>query len=119
MVFATLYEENTYRKREKALKRYFQRAYKYLIFKVLPTLKEKNKIDGYYELELPSSELFKIVYGRLYLRFYVKDDNAYFEDIFPSELLVSCYEKDLPIYKGVPYETTKDFKKIKIAERLL
>ena len=119
MMFKTIYDENTYRKRERALKRYFKRAHKYLIMKVIPTLNNGNKIDGYYELELPSSKLFQKVYGKMYLRFFVENDVAYFEDILPNDYLMTCYEKDLPVYKGVPYETSKDLKKLKIAERLI
>ncbi len=119
MIFETLFDENEYRKKEKALKRYFKRIYKYLKFQVIPTLSKENKIEGYYELELPTSELFQKVYGKMYLKFYVKNDNAFFEDITPSEILLNCYEKNLPIYKGVPYNSIKDYKKIKIMEKLI
>lgn len=119
MLFNSIGDENRYRKKEKALKKYFMRVYKYMIFKVLPTLRKENKKDGYYEVELPVNILFEKVYGKMLLKFYVEDDRAYFEDILPDNILIACYEKELPVYKGVPFETKKDFIKIKIMEILL
>ncbi len=119
MIFNTIYDENLFRKKEKALKRYFKKSHKYLHFKLIPTLNKNNKKDGYYEVALPTSELFEKVYGKMVLKFYVKDDKAYFEDILPDGILTLCYEKSLPIYKGIPYYTTKDLKKIKIMEKLI
>ena len=40
------------------------------------------------------------------------------EDIEPNDILIACYEKDLPIYRGIPYDTKKDLEKIKIMEAL-
>lgn len=112
-------DENLYRKKKKALARYFRRNYKYLSMKVIPTLEKEGKKDGVYEIYLPTEELFEKVYGKIYLHFSVKNDVAIIEDILPNDILISCYEKDLPTYKGIPYETIKDLKKIKIAERLI
>ena len=112
-------DENLYRKKKKALARYFRRNYKYLSMKVIPTLGKEGKKDGIYEIYLPTEELFEKVYGKIYLHFSVKNDVAIIEDILPNDILISCYEKDLPTYKGIPYETIKDLKKIKIAERLI
>ena len=112
-------DENLYRKKKKALARYFRRNYKYLSMKVIPTLGKEGKKDGVYEIYLPTEELFEKVYGKIYLHFSVKNDVAIIEDILPNDILISCYEKDLPTYKGIPYETIKDLKKIKIVERLI
>lgn len=112
-------DENLYRKKKKALARYFRRTYKYLSMKVIPTLGKEGKKDGIYEIYLPTEELFEKVYGKIYLHFSVKNDVAIIEDILPNDILISCYEKDLPTYKGIPYETIKDLKKIKIVERLI
>ena len=119
MVFESIHAENLYRKREKALKMYFRKIYKYLIYQVLPKLSQSHKKDGYYELELPAGELFERVHGKMILRFYVKDDKAYFEDILPDRILTSCYEKNLPVYKGIPFDGEKDYKKLKITEKLI
>lgn len=115
----TYLDENLYRKKKKALARYFRRSYKYLSMKVIPTLGKEGKKDGIYEIYLPTEELFEKVYGKIYLHFSVKNDVAIIEDILPDDILISCYEKDLPTYKGIPYETIKDLKKIKIAERII
>ena len=119
MFFETVYDQNRYRQKTRALHRYFAKTYKYLIFEIIPKLLEENKKDGYYEIDLPVSELFKKVYGRMTFLFHVRDDRAYFEDITPNEILRACYEKELPVYNGMPYNTEKDLNKIKIVERLL
>lgn len=115
----TYLDENLYRKKKKALARYFRKNYKYLSMKVIPKLGKENKKDGIYKIYLPTEKLFERVYGKMYLHFSVKNDVAIIEDILPGEILISCYEKDLPTYKGIPYETEKDLKKIKIMERLV
>ena len=115
----TFLDENDFRKKQKALARYFRKSYKYLIFEVLPTLTKENKKDGLYSLELPSDELFQKVYGKIILKFSVKNDVAILEDIEPREILLSCYSRNLLTYKGVPFDTKKDFKKLKIMEGLI
>lgn len=112
-------DENDFIKKQRALKRYFKRGYKYLLFKVSPTLKERGKKDGVYEVELPSDELFTRVYGKIKLKFSVRNDIAIIEDITPGDFLIKCYERDLPTYKGIPYLTKDDLKKIKIMEMIL
>ena len=116
MGFVTYLDYNLYRKLEKGLSRYFRRAYKYLIFEATTKLKLPNKIDGIYEVELPTDELFEKVYGKMLLKFSVKNDIAIIEDIQPREFLLKCFQRDLPIYKGVPYDTKKDLFKIKMKE---
>mgnify|MGYP003295553690 CR=1 FL=1 len=118
MGFITYLDYNLYRKLEKGLSRYFRRAYKYLIFEAVVKLKQPNKIDGIYEVELPTDELVEKVYGKILLKFSVKNDIAIIEDIQPREILLRCYEKDMPIYKGIPYDTKKDLFKIKAMEGL-
>lgn len=111
--------ENEFRKRKKALSRYFRKNYKYLMYTVFPKLKEEHKVDGKYELELPTNDLFTRIYGPMKLLFSVKNDITYLEDIIPNNLLTLCYERDLPTYKGIPYASKKDFKKLKIMEKLI
>ena len=52
------------------------------------------------------------------LKFSVQNDIAVLEDITPSELLLNCYMKDLPVYKGLPYDTSKDLFKIKLEVKM-
>ena len=115
----TFLDENSFRKKQRALARYFRKSYKYLIFKALPTLTKENKTDGIYSLELPTEKLFKKVYGEIILKFSVQNDVAILEDIEPGEILLACYERDIPTYRGIPYNTVKDLKKLKIMEGLL
>lgn len=119
MTFLTYLDENEYKKKERALRKYFMKNYKYLIFKVYPKLKKENKKDGSYEITLPTNEIFKRVYGDLKLKFSVKDDIATIEDLEPGELLMNCFFRELPVYKGTPYNTKKDLKKIKMVEAIL
>lgn len=119
MNFKTIFDENLYKKKRNALRRYFRKTYKYLIFEVIPKLKEHGKKDGLYELELPTDVLFEKVYGKMILKFYVEKDKAYFEDITPNDILIACHRGNLPLYKGIPYSTKQELDKIKIVERLL
>jgi hypothetical protein len=118
MGYVTILDNNLYKKKQRALAKYFRGAYKYLIFQAVPKLKEPGKIDGLYQVELPVDDLFVKVYGKLILKFSVKKDIAMIEDIEPNDILIACYEKDLPLYKGIPYDSEKDLKKIKIMEAL-
>lgn len=112
-------DQNDFNKKHRVLRRYFMRSYKYITFKLIPTLQKEHKQDGRYEVEIPVEELFKKVYGPMKVLFSVKNDVAILEDIEPSEFLMKCFERNLPIYKGVPYYRKKDLEKIKIAERLI
>ena len=118
MGIITYIDENDFMKKQRALEKYFNKCYKYLLKEAIPKLKERNKIDGIYEVELPSGDLFKRVYGPMMLKFSVYNDTAVLEDITPSEFLINCYMKDLPIYKGIPYDSKKDLFKIKLEVKM-
>ena len=118
MMLITFVDKNDYTHKLKVLSKYFKKSYKYLIFEVIPTLKKQNKKDGVYSLELPIDDIFKKVYGPLVFKFSVKNDVAIIEDIEPSNILIKCYRKELPIYHGIPYATKQDLDKIMIMERL-
>lgn len=113
------YDENLFTKKKRALARYFRKDYKYLMFEVVPKLQCDGKIDGLYEIEFPVEELFKKVYGPMILKFTVRNDVAIIEDIIPNDILIACYMKDLPIYKGIPFENEINLKKIKMMEAIL
>jgi len=119
MAIITYLDENEFRKKEKVLRKYFTKNYKYLLFDFYPSLKKEGKQDGIYEVELPTDELFSKVYGKMKLLFSVRKDVAILEDIVPSYILKACFERDIPCYKGIPYKTEDDLKKIKIMERLI
>lgn len=110
-------DENLYIKKKKGLSRYFRKAYKELIFEIIPKLKECGKKDGAYEIKLITEPLFEKVYGTITLKFSVKNDIAIIEDIEPNDILIECYMKNLPIYKGIPYSTQKDLFKLKLMEK--
>lgn len=115
-MFVSFVDENLYKKKEKALRKYFMKCYKHLIFEVVPKLKKPGKKDGKYIYDLPTEDLFEKVYGKIQLIFSVKNDVAIIEDIVPGKILEACYMRELPIYKGVPYNTKKDLFKIKMME---
>lgn len=111
-------DENLYIKKKKALARYCRKAYKDLIFNVFPKLKESGKKDGIYEVNLRTEPLFEKAYGKITLKFTVSNDVVIIEDIEPNDILIECYMKNLPIYKGIPYSSKKDLFKLKTMEEI-
>ena len=109
-------DDNLYKKKSQALRRYNMKAYKELVFDVLPKLRKDGKADGQYSVELSSDNLFKKVYGPIELLFSVKNDVVVIEDLVPHDILLAGFMKDLPIYKGIPYDTDKDLFKINMME---
>ena len=117
--FISYLDENLFIRRKRALTRYFKKCNKYLIFEVFPKLLQRGKKEGHYSLDLPTSELFERVYGKVVLKFTVKKDVAILETIEPEDILDACYVVDLPVYKGIPYRDKKDLFKIKAMEEIL
>lgn len=105
-------DENEFKKKMRAVKRYSTNAYKYWLFDVIPKLKIEGKKDGKYELQLPVNEIFQKVYGEVKILLSVQNDVVILEDITPSDMLMEMHNKDLPTYKGVPYRNNKDKFKI-------
>lgn len=118
MTYITFVDENLYIKKKKALARYCRKAYKDLILNVFPKLKECGKKDGIYEVNLRTEPLFEKAYGKIMLKFTVRNDVVVIEDIEPNDILIECYMKNLPIYKGIPYSTKKDLFKLKTMEEI-
>ena len=58
MAYVKFLDENLYKKKERALRRYFKKSYMYVVFKLVPTLKKTKKRDGIYEVDLPTDKLF-------------------------------------------------------------
>lgn len=114
----TYLDENEFKKKERALRKYFMGAYKYWIFEAVPKLQRLNKRDGKYELELPVSELFNKVYGIVRILFTVQNDVVILENIEPSEMLLAMHKKDLPTYHGIPYRDKRDKFKIDLMKEI-
>lgn len=110
-------DEALYTKKVKGLKRYFLKSYKALMFEVIPELTRSGKKDGVYSVVIPTDSVFEAVYGKLELYFSVKNDVVIIEDIVPSDILIQCHMKSLPIYKGMPYYRKQDLFKIKVMEK--
>ena len=106
--------EVEFKKIERALKKYCGKSYKYYCYKVLPKLKQEQKIDGSYEIDLMGDKAFNKVYGDLKLLFRVENDVATLEKIIPEDILYAGYVKQLNTYKGVPYRDNKDLLKLKV-----
>lgn len=110
----TYLNENDFRKKERALRKYLMGAYKYWIFDAVPILQRENKKDGKYELELPVDKLFEKVYGKVKILFSVENDIVIIEDIIPNDILIAMFNRELPSYKGIPYRNEKDKFKIEL-----
>lgn len=106
--------ENEFRKKERAVKKYNMLAYKKLIFEYYPSLREgefkgvivskntKEKIDKY-ELKLPTDVMFSKVHGDIVLHYsvYKNQKIIMLDTITPEEILNEGHQKELTTYKGV------------------
>ena len=106
--------ENEFRKKERAVKKYNMLAYKKLMFDYYPSLRDgnfigkvvsKNTKDNIekYELKLPTDTMFSKVHGDIILHYSVyKGQNiVMLETISPEEILNEGHQKELSTYKGV------------------
>lgn len=126
--------ENEFRKKERAVKKYNMLAYKKLIFDFYPGFREgtfngvavaKNAAEGYtkYELKLPTDTMFSKVYGDLILHYTVYENQkiVMLNNITPDDILTEGHQKELSTYKGVPISKThadKDMFKINLLNML-
>ena len=106
--------ENEFRKKERAVKKYNMLAYKKLLFDYYPSLREgnflgvmvstneKDHIDKY-ELTLPTDKTFVKVHGNITLHYSVYKDNntVMLETLTPEDILTEGHQKELTTYKGV------------------
>ena len=122
--------ENKFRKREGAVKKYNMLAYKKLIFEFYPSFREgnfggvvvsRNKQEGItkYELKLPTDVMFSKVHGDIVLHYSVYDNQrlVMLDTITPEEILDEGHQKELTTYKGVMVSKThadKDMFKINL-----
>ena len=110
----TFIDENGYKKKERALRKYCMRTYKSLIFDVFPSIRNGKLKDGDYEFDLLTDDTFQKVYGKIRISFFVQKNTVVIKDLEPSEILIAMYSLELPTYKGIPYRDEKDLFKIKI-----
>lgn len=106
--------ENDFRKKERAIKRYNMLAYKKLLFDYYPSFREgkfqgvlvleneKDKIKKY-ELELPTDQMFSKAHGNIVLHYSVYEDFkiVMLDNITPEDVLTEGHQKELTSYKGV------------------
>ena len=106
--------ENEFRKRERALKKYNMLAYKKFVFEYCPQLREGTLLGELvstneklgtktYELKLPTDEMFVKVHGDIKLHYmvYEKDRIIMLDTITPETILNEGHRSELTTYKGV------------------
>lgn len=108
------FNENEYNKLEKSVKKYNMLAYKELVFKYYPALKDgkflgkmvsmnsKEKTKTY-ELKLPTDELFAKVHGdmKLHYKVYEEKNVILLLTITPEEILSEGHRTELATCNGV------------------
>ncbi len=126
--------ENEFRKKERAVKKYNMLAYKKLMFDHYPEFREgifkgvvvskntKEKITKY-ELKLPTDSMFAKVHGEIVLHYSVYENQriVMLDTITPEEILNEGHQKELSTYKGVMVSKThaeKDMFKINLLNML-
>lgn len=126
--------ENEFRKKERAVKKYNMLAYKKLIFDFYPSFRDgifngvvvsKNTNEGItkYELKLPTDTMFSKVYEDLILHYTVYENQniVMLDTITPEDILTEGHQKELTTYKGVPVSKShaeKDMFKINLLNML-
>lgn len=106
--------ENEYKKKEKAIKKYNMLAYKKLIFEYYNDLREgkfpgvcveTDKQNGIskYELKLPTDRMFANVHGPLVLHYSVYENQrmVMLNTLTPEDVLTEGHMEELSTYKGV------------------
>lgn len=122
--------ENAYRKKERAIKKYNMLAYKKLIFDYYPTLREGNFLGVLtsqneeknilkYEFKIPTDKMFNKVHGDIILHYSVYQDQKIImlDNLTPDDILTEGHQKELMTYKGVMISKThadKDMFKINL-----
>ena len=106
--------ENEFRKKERAVKKYNMLAYKKLVFDFYPAFRDgnfmgvivsKNTKDGItkYELKLPTDRMFAAVHGDVKLHYTVYENQklVMLDTLTPEDILTEGHQKELTTYKGV------------------
>ena len=108
------FNENEFKKLERALKKYNMLAFKKLNFEYYPALRNGNFVGELvstnkkehterYELKLPSDKMFAQVHGevKLYYTVYLKEETVMLDTITPTEILLEGHMSELTTYKGI------------------
>ena len=122
--------ENEYRKKERAIKKYNMLAYKKLLFEFYPSLRDGNFLGvlvgnnekeniSKYELKLPTDNMFNKVHGDIVLHYSVYKNQRIImlDNLTPDDILIEGHQKELTTYKGVMVSKThaeKDIFKINL-----
>ena len=106
--------ENEFRKKERAVKKYNMLAYKKLVFDFYPSFRDgdfkgiivsKNTKDMIikYELKLPTDRMFAKVHGYFVLHYTVYENQklVMLDTLTPEDILTEGHQKELSTYKGV------------------
>jgi len=106
--------ENEFRKKERAVKKYNMLAYKKLVFDFYPSFRDgdfkgiivsKNTKDMItkYELKLPTDRMFAKVHGDVVLHYTVYENQklVMLDTLTPEDILTEGHQKELSTYKGV------------------
>ena len=107
--------ENEYRKKERAIKKYNMLAYKKLLFNFYPSFRDgnflgvevsQNKKDNIYkyELKVPTDTMFSKVHGDIILHYslYKNENIIMLEDLTTNDnILTEGHQEELTTYKGV------------------
>ena len=126
-------DEIDFRKKERSVRKYNMLAYKHLMFKYYPEIKNGNFVGEKigteasggikYELELPTDELFKKIHGPIILHYTVYIDRrvVFLTNLTPEEILKEEHKSELLTYKGVIVSRSnpeKDMFKINLLKSL-
>lgn len=105
--------ENEFRKKERAIKKYNMLAYKKLLFKIYPSFREgtflgvrqeTNKDYAKYDLKVPTDSMFAKVHGDIILHYtvYEKENIIMLDDLTTKDnILTEGHQEELTTYKGV------------------
>ena len=128
------FNENEFRKLERALKKYNMMAFKKLNFEYYPSLRSgqfigemvssnKKANTETYELKLPSDKLFAQIHGEVKLVYTVhkKEGIVMLETLTPEDILLEGHRSELTTYKGIMISkenASKDMFKIDLLNML-
>lgn len=126
--------ENEFRKKERAVKKYNMLAYKKLMFEFYPSFREgkfegivvsTNQKEGIikYDLKLPTDIMFTKVHGDIVLHYTVYENQkiVMLNSISPEDILTEGHQSELTTYKGVMVSKShadKDMFKINLLNML-
>lgn len=112
--------ENDFKKKERAIKKYNMLAYKKLLFEIYPALREGKFIGikipeltkeaiSKYECNLPTDNMFKKIHGQLTLHYTVLENErvVMLDTLTPEDILTEGSQKELASYKGVPISKSR------------